>query len=136
MLVIALALGAGCGPGDSGVDASTAAGTDAIPSGDDGSTGGEADAAATDGRNLGCVLVPGSWQIMGACGATICMIQQTGCAITLSCTDGASYSGSLSGDTISYDDGGSTACTGRVTGDTIRGTCTIDGSDCDLVATR
>ena len=80
-----------------------------------------------------CADLEGSWEISGACGADLCTISQSGCAITqVDCTSGAhSTSGDIDGDNFTYtgvSGGGLPAtCSGAVTAGGISGTCTTEG---------
>jgi hypothetical protein len=88
-----------------------------------------------------CDSIAGRWVIGGQCGPDLCAITQNGCATTLDCSGGAaSYTGSVSGSSLSYSgtaaSGAPGTCTGTVSGNTITGSCASAGVTCTYNATR
>jgi hypothetical protein len=80
-----------------------------------------------------CADLAGRWMTSGTCGDDVCQISQTGCAITaVSCDSGAhSTSGSVDNGNFSYTGvsgtGVPSTCNGGLSGDTISGTCNVNG---------
>lgn len=90
-----------------------------------------------------CDSIAGTWSTRGTCGPDTCKITQTGCTTNFSCSDGnASYTGQITGKTVSY--AGITAaktkgsCTGTIGADgkSINGTCQSGGAPCTFTATK
>lgn len=93
-------------------------------------------------QGAGCANIGGIWRVSGSCGLDRCVITQSGCQASLSCSDGASaYSGSVDGDAVNYSgktgDGVPSSCSGKLSGDTLLGTCNPAGSPaCEFASTR
>lgn len=89
-----------------------------------------------------CVDIAGTWTISGACGPDTCVITQSGCSTSFSCSGGSgSYTGSVSGSKVDYSGKSGTGvqgtCTGTVSGNTITGTCTPQGlPQCSFTAKK
>jgi hypothetical protein len=128
-----------CGGDDGGPGPGT---PDAPPGGTIDAPPGTPDARPVDAPPGACADLAGSWIISGACGADLCTITQSGCAITaVDCTSGAmSTSGTIDGNNFSYDGtsgGGLPAtCSGTATGDTMSGTCTSAAGTCEFSGDR
>lgn len=109
-----------------------------------GGTGGSGTGGGgTSGSNGGgdCANIVGIWAIDGGCGADVCTISQNGCTTSLLCGSGSvSYTGSLSGDQVTYsgESGGGleSTCQGTVNGGTMTGTCTSSLGSCPFSAQR
>jgi hypothetical protein len=93
-----------------------------------------------DDGNGACADVSGTWDISGSCGDDVCVITQTGCNTAFDCQSASSYSGSVDGEHAHY--AGTTVtgeqgtCDGTVSGDTMSGTCTVQGLTCSFNASR
>lgn len=63
----------------------------------------------------GCPEISGDWSVSGTCvsGPSSCEVQQTGCSITLSCSDGRTLSGSVSKGSVSFSDE-DVSCSGQL----------------------
>lgn len=88
-----------------------------------------------------CSNVTGTWQVMGACGADVCIVTQTGCSTSFSCGSGTrALTGSVSGTSVTWSGDGPTGapgtCNGTVSGSAMSGTCNTAGVLCDYTATR
>jgi hypothetical protein len=101
-----------------------------------GSSGGFAGSAGTSGGN--CPDWTGSYVLEGTCatGAT-CSASQTGCTLSVTCSDGTQLSGSLTANGFSFtgtSSGASVNCSGNYDGDNLKGTCQFTGGSCALEA--
>jgi len=91
------------------------------------------------GGSGGCPSLSGSWTVSGTCSATSCAIAASGCTLSLQCNDGNTYSGTLSGTSLTFSGGGA-SCSGTV-GDLspgkspeAKGTCSLSGTTCSFDA--
>ncbi len=82
-----------------------------------------------------CPDVSGTWTLSGTCRDTSCTISQNGCNVTLNCSPtGTTYTGSVSGSSISFGDGSGT-CNGNLATKTASGSCNEPGvGTCDWSA--
>jgi hypothetical protein len=89
-----------------------------------------------------CADLTGSWEISGGCGADLCTIDQSGCALTsVSCVSGSeSDSGSIDGNDFTYSGtsgGGLPAmCLGTADGDALSGSCETAQGTCAFTGAR
>jgi hypothetical protein len=132
-LSLAIVLLAACSSTSSGQTGSSSGGSS---SGSTSSSGG-----SSSGSGGSCPNIAGTWRVTGACGSDSCVITQTNCSTNYSCSDGAaSYTGSVSGNSVSYSgtsaDGIPGTCTGTLDGTTLTGTCNTGDIMCAFTATK
>ncbi len=93
------------------------------------------------GGNGNCSNIAGTWGVTGSCGPDTCVITQNGCNTNFSCGGGThSYTGSVSGSSVSYagqtSGGVQATCSGTVSGGTMSGTCSGAGATCSFSAAK
>ena len=82
-----------------------------------------------------CADVSGIWTLTGDCQDNSCTISQNVCSVSLDCSPtGTVYSGTVSGNLLSFGDGSGT-CSGTVATKAANGSCDIPGfGKCDWAA--
>ena len=82
----------------------------------------------------------GSWSISGSCVPSQCAVQQSGCALSISCNDGTRLSGTVAGSSFSGTASSGTttlSCQGSLSTGTLAGSCrpiTSGASSCSFSA--
>lgn len=106
-------------------------------SGDAGTSGASGSSGTTSGSSGGSCTTSyaGTWSQTGACLETSCVVSQTGCSVTVTCANGTSLSGAISGTKASLSgksQGVNVSCTATFTSTTSYdldcGICTGKGS--------
>ena len=100
-----------------------------------------ADTATTPSPDAGlCQNLAGTWVVSGTCGPSLCVITQSGCATNFACSGASSYTGTVSGDDVTYtgqtSSGAPGTCQATTNGVTLTGTCTVEGLTCSVTATK
>src|SRR5262245_14442418 len=67
-----------------------------------------------------CVNLAGTWDTSGECGPDVCVVTQSVCSTAIDCGGSSSYSGAVTGNSVTYQgqttDGTPGSCTGTLSG--------------------
>jgi len=91
-----------------------------------------------------CPEISGTWNAGGSCTSASCEITQDGCSITLECSDGRTFEGTVSKSSARFRDTDA-SCNGQLEGledddgdgtisPVLQGSCTVEGDMCDFSA--
>jgi hypothetical protein len=87
-----------------------------------------------------CDQLSGAWTLEGDCRAASCSVDQNGCTFTMDCSDGSTFSGSIAGSKVQFEDDENT-CSGDLedVGDPtnapdVKGSCEYSGGSCEFKA--
>jgi hypothetical protein len=98
-----------------------------------------ANACSGDDSGGTCPTLSGSWSLTGNCqGLSACTVAQTGCSVSIQCSDGTALTGSASGSSLDFSNA-TLRCTGSidessVVKPTVDGACSYSGGSCSFDA--